>query len=271
MLKHEAAVNRFWEILFKFYACKKNTCFKQRRIPAPPFLLSKCCEFGLAFLDDGKRILVWEVDNPGVFCYDFTLQYNGWTRLSPPSPLADKLPFIKFSGKRPFFIHDSDPDMANFLLMFNYDPQNEPLLVSAYLMSTDLLSFKPGKPILLPELCYEYLLMGEHAELKHEMPNISSDFEFVNLGERKFGLVLHKHSRGTPTGIILLMIFDYEIIKTTSEIQTRLVMTRRFRYPVWQHEYTEGERGVWLPRNNHNVVGIDYAKTCLVHLNGLGI
>ncbi|KAL6228455.1 hypothetical protein ACLB2K_002405 [Fragaria x ananassa] len=211
-------------------------------LDAPPFLLGwRPNLFDASFLEGSNKILGWARKKPGVFCFDATKPENGWSESS-----GNTLPCLGYH-RPPVFIQNHHPDIGAFHVMFFYDPIDAPLLVTAFFMSDSCDDFHriEHKPLQLPELCNEYKYTVpsfiSDIEFFHLDDPISTDFEFVHLGDRKVCLVMNKFFSddacgGRNTGILLLVTFEYDIIttvkdsKSTVQIQTRLLGTRRFRY-----------------------------------------
>ncbi|KAM5569285.1 hypothetical protein ABKV19_016678 [Rosa sericea] len=205
---------------------------KWRPLEAPPFIRGKESEdFAACFLEGSNKILGWGWQQPGVFCFDDTKPENGW--IESPSCLGNSLPFLDYG---PFFVRHHHPNLGAFNVMFHYDPDNAPLLVSTFFMSNNCDSFHPiNNPLQLPELCYEF--RGDEYD-----DTFSTDFQFVHLGAQKVCLVLHKFffpstRKVSNMGSLLLITFEYDIISNTTvdststlEIQTRLLGTHRRRY-----------------------------------------
>nr|XP_004306441.2 PREDICTED: uncharacterized protein LOC101292446 [Fragaria vesca subsp. vesca] len=232
---------------------------KWRSLDAPPFIERDTCRFFASFLEGSNKILGWACkqpggymgklpageqawgppEHPGVFCFDATKPENGWTESS--FSLGNTLPSLGYQIRTPIFIQNHHPNLGAFHLLFNYDPIDDPLRVSAFFMSDNCDNFHrlTSTPLKLPDLCYEYNEFREpHSD------TICTDFKFVHLGAQKVCLVLNKffcdgHFQDRNTGKILLITFEYDIIattvkdycfKSTVQIQTRLLRTRRFRY-----------------------------------------
>jgi hypothetical protein len=245
-------------------------------LDAPPFLRGKFSpQYSVTFLNESNKILGWELEKPGVFCFDVTQRNNGWTKVEVPLE----------NHRKPFIVRGCNPNIGEFHVMFTYEPDNQPLVVSAFFMSNNFDYFQPlmNKSIELPALCYEYLLSRcdeVESEVKHMMPSASTDFEFVNLGHQQVGLVLHKYfeddpSQGRNTGIILVVTFEYDVIvgvNNTLEIHTRFLGTRRYRYRTKQlrrKTYNSTETCCKFHKKNFggNYVRDIYSETRQVHLN----
>nr|XP_011458300.1 PREDICTED: uncharacterized protein LOC105349685 [Fragaria vesca subsp. vesca] len=232
---------------------------KWRPLDAPPFMQRDTYRFFASFLEGSNKILGWACkqpggylgklpageqaceppEHPGVFCFDATKPENGWTESS--FSLGNTLPSLGYQIRTPIFIQNHHPNLGAFHLLFTYDPIDDPLRVSAFFMSDNCDNFHRiiPTPLKLPDLCYEYNEFREpHSDTTY------TDFKFVHLGAQKVCLVLNKffsddHFQDRNTGKILLITFEYDIIpttvkdycfKSTVQIQTRLLRTRRFRY-----------------------------------------
>ncbi|KAL6129559.1 hypothetical protein ACLB2K_072909 [Fragaria x ananassa] len=226
---------------------------KWRSLDAPPFIQRHTYHFFASFLEGSNKILGWACtqpggylaageqackppEPPGVFCFDATKPENGWTESS--FSLGNTLPSLGRYYETPIFIQNHHPNLGAFHLLFNYDPIDDPLRVSAFFMSNNCDNFHPilSTPLKLPDLCYEFR--------EPDSDTVYTDFKFVHLGAQKVCLVLnkffsHDHFEDRNTGKILLITFEYDIIastvkdycfKSTVQIQTRLLRTRRFRY-----------------------------------------
>ncbi|KAK9941313.1 hypothetical protein M0R45_017921 [Rubus argutus] len=239
---------------------------KWRPLEAPPFINEVTCDgFSAAFVEGSNNILGWRRDESGVFAFDVTRPQKGW--MESPSCLGNCLPFL--AGAPSFIHHHHDPsdDGGGFQVMFTYDPDNAPQIVTVSLMSNNCDSLQPmSKPLQLPELPYEF----QTDDLNDTSGTI---FHFVNLGDQKVCLILYKffyrrivdsdfywrnkeelRYNERNKGNLLLITFEYDIISNTVDssnsksrldIQCRLLGTRRFQYfskqlrksvPIWTHD-----------------------------------
>lgn len=253
--------------------------FVWQTVNAAPFLRGKRSpDYGVAFLNKGKRILGWELGKDGVFAFDVDKAgSDGWTKV--PLPLE--------SYRKPFIVYGQNRDIGSFHIMFTYEPDSQPNLVSAFFISKSFDNFQPltNKPIELPALCSQYLLSRDdevESEANHMAPTVSSDFQFVDFGCNRVGLVLHKYFEDDPhqgrnTGIVLLLGFQYDIITSannTLEIHTQFLDPRRLRYQTRQLRrktyntetcckfHTDN-----FDKNHENHAKELYSQTRQVHLN----
>jgi hypothetical protein len=251
------------DFINRFQVLDTENKSKWQSLDLPPYLLGhyrrREVPHRALFLDGSKKILGWDCHLHTTFCYDVTkprsklFSYDftdpefGWKPLSYD---------LTRHGGRPFVIHHQNhPLLGDFNLLLDYYPFAENRLqISPFYMSNDCQSFKAieNSIITLPELCYDYL--PSHPPRADDPNNCGLNlmygkhsfplFEFVNLGDEKFGFILHKHRyydpsywldnkkhKGEPGGLLFLTYkYNIVVVNKAVEICTTLIGCRHFRY-----------------------------------------